>query len=94
MSLVGWGGVGVRGGGGCVAKVPCILHYWIVHLILAYSWARLAIIVAGKGSEECFYFFCFFPFIPVPSDFHLLYYLFSPFLLETTQNDPQRLTCR
>ena len=42
------------------------------------------------------YFFCFFPFIPVPLSsllFHLLYYflyLFSPFLWETAQNDPQR----
>ena len=44
-----------------------------VQLILAYSWARLAILVAGKGRGECFYFFCFyspfvffFPFIAVP----------------------------
>ena len=34
--------------------------------ILAYSWAMLAVLVAGKGRGECFYFFCFFPFIPVP----------------------------
>ena len=27
---------------------------------------RLAILVAGKGRGECFYFFCFFHFIPVP----------------------------
>ena len=33
---------------------------------LAYNWARLAILVAGKGRGYCFYFFCFFPFIPVP----------------------------
>ena len=47
---------------------------------------------------ECFYFFCFFTVIhfPFPSIplFHLLYYLSSPFLWETTQNDPQGLTCR
>ena len=50
---------------------------------------------------ECLYFFCsftfiHFPFSPVPL-FYLLYYLFyisSPFLWETTQNDPQGLTCR
>ena len=37
-----------------------------VQLILAYSWARPAILVAGKGKGECFYFFCFFTFFPVP----------------------------
>ena len=37
-----------------------------VQLILAYSWARLAILVAGKGRGERFYFVCFFPLIPVP----------------------------
>ena len=47
---------------------------------------------------ECFYFFCFFtvihfPFSSIPL-FHLLYYLSSTFLWETTQNDPQGLTCR
>ena len=150
-----------------------ILHHRGLKLILAYSWARLAILVAGKGRRGCFYFFCFFPFIPVPLSslslsfitftissisflpflgwssvakvscilgvqlilayswaspaillagkgrggmflfllflhfhscssflpvlpFHLLYCLFclsSPFLCETTQNDPQGLTC-
>ena len=37
------------GGGGYVAKVACILCHWGVQLILAYSWARLVILVAGKG---------------------------------------------
>ena len=44
-----------------------------VQLILAYNWARPAILVAGKVSKArgagwggCFYFFCFFTFIPVP----------------------------
>ena len=32
-----------------VAKVSCILRHWGVQLILAYSWARPAILVAGKG---------------------------------------------
>ena len=142
-----------------MAKVSCILHHQGVQLILAYSWARLAIHIAGKGRGECFYFFGFIPFIPVPLTsrgwsggakvlcilhhrgvqlilayswarpailvvgkgrggmflfllflhfhscssffpvplFYLLYslfYLFSPFLWETTQNDPQGLTCR
>ena len=83
----GWSGV---------AKVSCILRHRGIQLILAYSWARLAIFVAGKGWWECFFFFCFFPFCHSCSSFfpvllfHLLYYffyLFSPFLWETTQND-------
>ena len=53
----GWSGV---------AKVSCILRHQGIQLILAYSWVRPAIFVAGKGREECFYFFCFFTFIPVP----------------------------
>ena len=67
-------------------KVSCILCHRGVQLILAYWWARPAILVAGKGKGECFYFFSFFPF-PL---FHLLYYifyLFCPFLWETTQNN-------
>ena len=44
-----------------VAKVSCILRHRGVKLILAYSLARLAILVAVEG--ECFYFFCFFTFI-------------------------------
>ena len=35
--------------------------YW-----LPGSWARPAILLAGKGRGGCFYFFCFFTFIPVP----------------------------
>ena len=31
------------------AKVSCILRYRGVQLILAYNWARPAILVAGKG---------------------------------------------
>ena len=30
-------------------NVSCILRHWGVQLILAYSWARPAILVAGKG---------------------------------------------
>ena len=78
------------------AKVLCILQ-----LILAYSWARLAILAAGGGRGGMFLLLFlhthpFSSFSPVPL-FNLLYYLFymylsSPFLLETTQNDTQRLT--
>ena len=84
------------------AKVLCILDYRGVQLILAYSWARPAILVVGKGRGGMFLFLLFLhfhscsSFFPVPL-FHLLYslfYLFSPFLWETTQNDPQGLTCR
>ena len=92
-SLEGWSGG---------AKVLCILHHRGVQLILAYSWARPAILVVGKGRGGMFLFLLFLhfhscsSFFPVPL-FHLLYslfYLFSPFLWETTQNDPQGLTCR
>ena len=48
------------------AKVSFILRHQGAQLILAYSWARPAILVAGKGRGGCFYFFCFFTFIPVP----------------------------
>ena len=84
------------------AKVLCILDHRGVQLILAYSWARPAILVVGKGRGGMFLFLLFLhfhscsSFFPVPL-FHLLYslfYLFSPFLWETTQNDPQGLTCR
>ena len=93
LSVGGWSGG---------AKVLCILHHWGVQLILAYSWARPAILVVGKGRGGMFLFLLFLhfhscsSFFPVPL-FHLLYslfYLFSPFLWETTQNDPQGLTCR
>ena len=81
-----------------MAKVSCNLHHWGVQLILAYSWTRPAILVAGKGRGGMFLFLLFLHFhsfsslFPVPL-FHLLYYLFylfSVFLWETTQNDPQR----
>ena len=81
-----------------VAKVSC--HRGI-QLILAYSWARLAILVVGKGRGEMFLFLLFLYFhscsslFSVPL-FHLhyyLFYLFSPFLWEMIQNDPQGLTC-
>ena len=90
----GGGGWGAGWSGG--AKVLCTLHHWGVQLILAYSWARPAILVTGKGREGMFLFLLFLhfhscsAFFPVPL-FHLFYYLFflfSPFLWETTQNDP------
>ena len=73
------------------AKVSCILRHRGVQLILVYSWARPVILVAGiRVERECF-ISCvsslsfLFMFLPCPSLFHLLYYLFnlaSPFLWE------------
>ena len=65
-----------------------ILCHWGVQLILAYSWARPAILVAGKGRGGMFLFLLFLHFHSCSSFFrvplfHLLYYLFhlfSPFL--------------
>ena len=81
------------------AKASCILRHRGVQLILAYSWARPAILAAVKGRGGMFFLFLLFlhfhscsSFFPVPL-FHLLC-LFSLFLWETTQNDPQGLTCR
>ena len=49
------------------AKVSCIYITSGVQLILAYSWARPAVLVAGKRVKgEDFYFFCFFTFIHFP----------------------------
>ena len=78
-----------------VAKVSCILRHRGVQLILAYSCSRPAILIAGKGRGGMFLFLLFLhfhsSFFPVRL-FHLLYYLFylfSPFLWETTKNDQQ-----
>ena len=44
------------------AKVSCILCHRGVQLILAYSWARPAILVASKGRGGCFLFLLFLHF--------------------------------
>ena len=54
------------------AKVSCILRHRGVQLILAYSWARPAILVAGKGGWGIFLFLLFLhlhscSFLPCPS---------------------------
>ena len=46
-----------QGGWSGVAKVSCILCHLGVQLILAYSSARLAILVAGRDRGQCSYFF-------------------------------------
>ena len=45
--MAGWGWLGG-------AKVLCILRHRGVQLILAYSWANPAILVAGKGRGGMF----------------------------------------
>ena len=55
--------------------VSCILRHWGVQLILAYSWAKPAILVAGTGRGECFYLFCFFTLVPVPLSSQFLFHL-------------------
>ena len=93
---------GALGGGWVWGRCPVSYITWVVQLILAYSWARPAILVAGEGRGEMFLFLLFLhfhscsSFFPVPL-FHLhyyLFYLFSTFLWEMTQNDPQGLTFR
>ena len=84
-----------------MAKVMYILRHWGIQLTFAYSWARPAILVAGKGRGGMFLFFLFLhfhfcsSFFPVPLfDLYYLFYPFPPFLREMTQNNPQGLTCR
>ena len=72
------------------AKVSCILCHWGVQLILAYSWARPAILVAGKGRRNVFISsvsslsFMFF-FLPCPSLSSLLLSLLALSLGENTK---------
>ena len=76
-------------------KVLCILHHRGIQLILVYSWTRPAILVAGKGRGGMYLFLLFLHFHSCSSFFpvllfHLFYYLFylfSPFLWETTRVD-------
>ena len=77
------------------AKVSCSFCHQGAQLMLAYSWARPAVLAAGKDIGRmllfllCIRFLSFPSFFPIPV-FHLYYLfcLFSPFLWETTQNDP------
>ena len=75
-----------RSGG---AKVLCTLRHRGVQLILAYSWARPAILVTGKGRGGYFYIFIFsvsslsflFLVLPCPTLSSLLLSLLSLFSL-------------
>ena len=81
--FLGWSGV---------AKVSCMLCHQGVQLRVAYSWARPAVLVAGKGRGRMF-FFCFllsFLFFPCPS-FISSTISFLP-LSGRQQNDSQGLT--
>ena len=75
-----------NGGWSGGAKVSCILSHQGVQLILAYSWARPAILVAGKDRRGMFLFLLLLHFhscsylFPV-SLFHLFCYLFYLFSL-------------
>ena len=51
----------------------CILCHWGVQLILAYSWTRPVILVAGKGRGVMFLFLLFL-------HFHSSYYFFLVYL--------------
>ena len=66
------------------AKVSCILRHRGVQLMLAYSWARPVILVAGNGRGGKFlcllHFHSCSSFFPVPL-FNLFYYLFYLFSL-------------
>ena len=86
ISTKGWLGV---------AKVSCILRHWGFQLILAYSLARPAILVVGKGRKGIFISSLSFLFLFLSCPYLLsppLSLLFSPFHWATTQNDPQGLT--
>ena len=80
------------------------LWAWITALVpwpLLLSRERPAILVAGKGRGGLFLFLLFLHSHSCSSFFHVtlfrhlyyLFYAFSPFLWETTQNDTQGLTC-
>ena len=72
-----------------VAKVSCILCHRGVQLILAYSWARPAILVAGEGRGGMFLFLMFLHFQSCSSFFSVplfrLLYLFSLSLGDDTK---------
>ena len=88
------------GGGGRVVRRCCVSYITGASNILAYSWARPAILVVGKGRGGMFLFLLFLTFIPVPLSSLSLSFIsstlssisFLPFS-GRRQNDPQGLTC-
>ena len=86
MKYISWSSAGWLG----EAKVLCILHHWGVQLILTCSWARPAILAAGKGRGGMFLFLLFlhchsFSFLLNPSLSSLLLSLFSLSLGDDTK---------
>ena len=63
------------------AKVSCISRHWGVQLISAYSWARPAILVAGKGRGGMFLFLLFLHFHSCSSFFPSLFFSSLPLSL-------------
>ena len=59
------------------AKVSCTSGHRGVQLILAYSWARPAILVAGKGRRGMFLFLLFLHFHSCSSFFPVLSFIYS-----------------
>ena len=77
--------------------MSCILRHWGIHLILVYSWARPAVLAAGKDRRGMFLFLLFLhfhSFFFLPCSFLSFFYYLSSFLWETIQNGPQGLVCR
>ena len=73
-----------------MAKMSCILRHWGVQLILAYSWVRPAILLAGKVERDVFISSVFFTFnlilyLPCPPLSSPLLSLFSPSLGDDTK---------
>ena len=68
------------------AKVSCILRHQGIQLRLAYSWAKPAVLAAGKGRGGMFLFLLLFHFhsfspFPCPSLLFPLHFLLSLFFL-------------
>ena len=79
------------------AKVSCSFCHRGAHLILAYSWAKHAVLAArnGRGGVLLFllflHFHSFSSFFPI-SFFHLLFYFFLSLSLGDDKKDPQCIT--
>ena len=63
----------LQGGWSVVAKMSCILHHSGVQLILAYSWARPTILVAGKDRGGMLLFLLFLHFHSFSSSLSLAF---------------------
>ena len=87
---VGWGWLGG-------VKVSCILCHQSVQLILAYSWARPAILVAGKGRGGMFLCLLFLHFHSCSSFFLFLSFIsstISSFSFSLSQGDDTKWPTR